>query len=104
VSLTGIPPTAGFIAKLYIFNSAVESNLVWLVVIAVINSVVSAFYYLRVASTMFVGEPILMTAIPTSSALKLALAVAVAAVVFIGVVPTPLLNAARDAAAVLVSQ
>ena len=47
VSLTGIPPTAGFFAKLYIFNAAIQADLVWLVVIAVLNSVISAFYYLR---------------------------------------------------------
>ncbi len=102
VSLTGIPPTAGFIAKLYIFNSAVQSGLVWLVVIAVINSVVSAFYYLRVAGTMFVGEPRTMEGVPTSYAVRFALAVAVGAILFVGFVPSPLLNAARDAAAVLI--
>jgi NADH-quinone oxidoreductase subunit N len=44
LSLTGLPPTAGFFAKLYIFNAAVQADLVWLVVIAVVNTVVSAFY------------------------------------------------------------
>ena len=48
ISLTGIPPTAGFIAKFYIFDTAVQSDLVWLVIIAVLNSVVSAYYYVRV--------------------------------------------------------
>jgi NADH-quinone oxidoreductase subunit N len=100
VSLTGIPPTAGFIAKLYIFNAAVESDLVWLVVIAVLNSVISAFYYLRVVRVMFLAEAPSTESIPASVAVKLALGVAVAGIIFVGVVPSPLLDAAKDAAAV----
>jgi len=100
VSLTGIPPTAGFVAKLYIFNAAVESHLVWLVFIAVLNSVASAFYYLRVAGIMFTGEPKSEESLSTTNALKLALMVAVAGILFVGIVPSPLLDAARDAAAV----
>ncbi len=99
-SSAGIPPTAGFVAKLYIFNAAVESDLIWLVVVAVLNSVASAFYYLRVAGIMFTGEPGTTQPLPTTNALKLALTVAVAGILFVGVVPSPLLDAARDAAAV----
>ncbi len=101
ISLTGIPPTVGFIAKVYIFNAAIQSGgLVWLVVIAVLNSVVSAFYYLRIAGSMFLGEPPSSEGVPTSYALKLALAVAVAGIVVFGIIPSPLINAARDAASV----
>ena len=100
VSLTGIPPTAGFVAKLYIFNAAIQSDLVWLAVIAVLNSVISAFYYLRVAGSMFVGEPATTAGLQTSYTLRFALVTAVAGILFVGLVPTPLLNAARDAARV----
>ncbi len=102
VSLTGIPPTAGFVAKIYIFNAAVQADLIWLVVIAVINSVVAAFYYLRVAGVMFTREPATQEAVPTSNALKLALTVSVVGILFVGVIPSPLLHAAKDAAAVFV--
>jgi NADH-quinone oxidoreductase subunit N len=102
VSLTGIPPTAGFVAKVYIFNAGIEANLVWLVVIAVLNSVVSAFYYLRITGMMFTAEPASTESLTTSIGLKLALTVAVAGIIFVGVVPSPLLHAARDAASVLV--
>ena len=57
LSLTGLPPTAGFIAKLYIFNAAVQADLVWLVIIAVLNTAISAFYYLGVARQMYLGPP-----------------------------------------------
>jgi NADH-quinone oxidoreductase subunit N len=53
ISLTGIPPTAGFMAKFYIFSAAVQHDLLWLVIIAVLNSVVSAYYYLRVVKVMW---------------------------------------------------
>ena len=57
ISLTGIPPTAGFIAKVYVFNAAVQADLVWLAIVGVLNSVISAYYYLRVVLNMFTGEP-----------------------------------------------
>jgi NADH-quinone oxidoreductase subunit N len=100
ISLTGIPPTAGFIAKLYIFNAAVQSDLIWLVVIAVLNSVISAFYYLRVTGLMFVGDPADSRPIDAAATLKFALVVAVAGILVVGIVPSPLLDAAQDAAAV----
>ena len=100
ISLTGIPPTAGFIAKLYIFNAAVESDLIWLVVIAVLNSVISAFYYLKIVSIMFLGEPADAERVVTSGAMKIALAVAVVGIIAVGVVPSPLIDAAKDAASV----
>ncbi len=100
ISLTGIPPTAGFVAKIYIFNAAVESDLTWLVIVAVVNSVVSAFYYLRIAGLMFRGESLRTEPVQTSAGLKLALGVAAAGILFVGILPSPLLDAAKTAAAV----
>ena len=57
ISLGGIPPTAGFMGKLYVFSVAVKANLIPLVVVGVINSVVSVFYYLRVTVAMYMQEP-----------------------------------------------
>ena len=56
-SLTGIPPTAGFIGKFYIFKSAVEANLIWLAVAGVIFSSISAYFYLRVIMVMYMHDP-----------------------------------------------
>ena len=67
ISLTGIPPTAGFMGKLFIFSAAVRSDLLWLVVIGVINSVVSAYYYLRVIRFMYMAEPATSTRAPASA-------------------------------------
>jgi NADH-quinone oxidoreductase subunit N len=57
VSLGGIPPTAGFMGKVYVFSVAVKAGLIPLVLVAVINSVVSVFYYLRVTVAMYMHEP-----------------------------------------------
>jgi NADH-quinone oxidoreductase subunit N len=57
LSLTGLPPTAGFIGKLYIFYALIDARLIWLVVIGALNSVVSLYYYVRVIRGMFLKEP-----------------------------------------------
>jgi NADH-quinone oxidoreductase subunit N len=57
LSLGGIPPTAGFMGKVYVFGTALDAGLVPLVVIGVLNSVVSVFYYLRVTVAMYMEEP-----------------------------------------------
>ena len=100
VSLTGIPPTAGFIAKVYIFDAAVQSDLVWLVIVGVLNSVISAYYYLRVVLQMYAEEPVSDEPVPAGPALGLALAIAVVGVLFIGILPSLLLEASESAAKV----
>jgi NADH-quinone oxidoreductase subunit N len=97
VSLTGIPPTAGFVAKLYIFNTAVQSDLVWLVIVAVLNSVVAAYYYLRVVGQMYMATPSQEERVPVSWSQGASLAAAALGVLVIGIVPTPLISAAERA-------
>jgi NADH-quinone oxidoreductase subunit N len=87
VSLTGIPPTAGFMAKFYIFSSAVQHNLLWLVIIAVLNSVISAYYYLRVVKVMWFNEPKFEGKISSSIALRVALLTCCLGVILLGVLP-----------------
>ncbi len=94
-SLTGIPPTAGFIGKFYIFKSAVQSGLVWLAVAGVLFSSISAYFYLRVIMVMYMKEPKESIELTTSPSLALALAISVTAVIYIGVLPSELLNYAR---------
>ncbi len=94
-SLTGIPPTAGFIGKFYIFKSAVEAGFTWLAVVGVLFSSISAFFYLRVIMVMYMKEPRAAIEMSTSPSLALALAISVTAVVYIGILPQELLNYAR---------
>ena len=94
-SLTGIPPTAGFIGKFYIFKSAVQSGLLWLAVAGVIFSSISAYFYLRIIMVMYMKEPKESIELTMSPSLALALAVSVTAVIYIGVLPSNLLDYAR---------
>ena len=95
-SLTGIPPTAGFIGKFYIFMEAVYAGHTYLVIAAALFSAVSAFFYLRVVMYMYMKEPAGDIALSTSKTVGIALAFAVIMVLVIGVFPSLLLNFARN--------
>jgi NADH-quinone oxidoreductase subunit N len=99
ISLIGIPPTVGFMAKFYIFNGAIQENLLWLVIIAVLNSVVSAYYYLRVVKLMYIGEPASEEAIPSSIPLRITLAITSLGVLVLGIYPWLVLRLAETAVA-----
>lgn len=98
VSLAGIPPTAGFIGKFYVFMAAVEAGLTWLAVIALIFAAVSAYYYLRVVMVMYMREPESAEAdqplLVDSPALSVVLACTVAGVILFGLFPNPLVSLA----------
>ncbi len=101
ISLTGVPPTVGFMAKVYIFGSAVNSDLAWLAVLGGINSVVSAYYYVRVIKVMYLSDPASVGPVSSGMATRLAMVVTVSGVLFFGLYPRPLLEFARTAAEVL---
>ncbi len=86
ISLGGIPPTAGFMGKVYIFGTALQAGLLPLVIVGVLNSVVSVFYYLRVTVAMYMEEP-LGEAVEVAWALpvRLALALTVILTLWFGV-------------------
>ena len=102
ISLTGLPPTAGFWAKIYIFNAGIHSDLVWLVIVAVLNSAVSAYYYLRVVRHMYLDEAPAEGDIKISPMLAVALTTTVVGVLVVGLVPTFLIDAAERAVTALV--
>ncbi len=99
VSLTGLPPTAGLIAKIYIFSGAVDQGLLWLVIIAVINSCISAFYYFKVVKVMWMGEPASADKVTSSWPEWLAIALCCIPVVIIGVVPGAFIALTQSASA-----
>ena len=100
ISLTGIPPTAGFWGKFWVFNAAVQADLVWLALIGVLNSVISVYYYVGVVLRMYTQEPASEEAFAPSPYLGFALAAAVVGLFAVGVYPEPLLDASESAAAV----
>jgi NADH-quinone oxidoreductase subunit N len=100
LSLTGIPPTAGFVGKFYLFAAAVEAGYIWLVLIAVVNSAISLFFYMRVVVAMYMRDlPPQGLALSTSSTLRVALLLAAAGTLLLGIFPGPILEFARASAA-----
>jgi NADH-quinone oxidoreductase subunit N len=93
-SLTGIPPTAGFTGKFYLFMSAINAGHIGLVITAVIFSAISAYFYLRIVMYMYMKEPKETVQLTTSPSISLALAITVVAVIAIGVLPGTLLKLA----------
>src|SRR5437899_63069 len=102
LSLIGIPPLAGFVGKFYLFGAAVRAGYLWLAVIAVLNSAVAAYYYLRVVVFMYMREPEgAATSCVPSFAGGLALTIALLAIVLLGVIPAPFADLAQAAVAPL---
>jgi len=100
-ALSGIPPTAGLFAKLYVFLAAIDAKLTGLAVIGVVTSVVSAFYYLRVVKVMYFDEPAPVFDRPISAELKGVVFVTAAVTLFLFLFPGPLMGGAEAAAAAL---
>ena len=102
-SLAGVPPFIGFTAKFVVFRAAVNEGFVWLAVIGVVNSLISAFYYLRVVYAMYM-QPLPCREPKFRFSLQIGAVAAVAAlgVLILGVYPTPILEAAQTAILVLV--
>ncbi len=98
-SLTGIPPTAGFIGKLYVFMAAINAGYTWLVLVAVVFSVISAYFYLRIVMYMYMREPKVEVITSQSGTLRIALGVTTVAVLVIGVFPSFLVKLAKAAIA-----
>jgi len=95
LSLAGIPPTGGFVAKFLIFAAAVKAKLYWLMIIGIINSAIALFYYLRVIVAMYANEPQPELSINTSPALVFALATMVIMTLITGIYPSWLIDFAR---------
>jgi len=98
LSLIGLPPTAGLIAKIYIFSGAIQNGLLWLVIVAVINSAISAFYYLRVVKVMWTGAPASEEKVPSTWALRTALGFCCLFVLLLGLIPGGFVGIAQAAA------
>ena len=103
LALAGIPPTAGFFAKYYIFSAAIKSGFVGLAVIGVLNSAASVYYYLRVVIAMYMREPNEETPKTIFWSGEMAPIVVLCAllVMFFGIRPEWLLSAAKASVAAL---
>jgi NADH-quinone oxidoreductase subunit N len=97
LSLAGIPSTAGFIGKWWLFGSAIKADYGWLAVIAVVNSAISLYYYARIVVAMYMTAPEAEKPEPAPLTLKAALAVSFAFTLWIGVYPQPFIRFAQYA-------
>jgi NADH-quinone oxidoreductase subunit N len=99
LSFIGVPLTGGFFGKFYIFRAALESNLVWLTVLGLLNSAVAAYYYLRLLVVMYMYEPgeVTNSLEPLTPGLRMALILPAIGTFFLGVVPNAVLAFARSA-------
>ena len=112
LSLIGMPPLAGFFGKLYMFMEALDESqahasrltLMWLVGLGLLNSVVSAFYYVRVLKAMFLRHPGRAVLAPAGSSLAVPIVLATAVVIGFGLYPTPLLNLMKAAAVPMIEE
>ncbi|MGP1395845.1 MAG: NADH-quinone oxidoreductase subunit NuoN [Inquilinaceae bacterium] len=100
-SMAGIPPLAGFFAKLYVFLAAIEAELYTLAVIGVLTSVVSAYYYLRIVKLMYFDEPLETLDRPIGGGMAAILTVTGLFTLLFFVFPAPIVAAATRAAASL---
>ena len=101
ISLAGIPPTAGFFGKLYIFRAAIDGGFTWLAVIGLLNSALAAYYYLRVLVYLYMREPAVgaVEAVPMRSGyVNAALVLSVALLLYFGIMPGRSLGMAESAA------
>jgi len=95
LSLTGVPPTVGFLAKFYLFRAVIDAGLVWLAIVGVVTSLVSAYYYLRVVVVMYMqaGEP----ETRSESWLNVSIGLTALATLALGLLPGPILAWAEQA-------
>ncbi len=105
ISLIGIPITGGFFAKFYVFSAALQSGLVWLTIIGVINSAIGAYYYLRLIVVMYMREPQEdVPLLPVSYPLGIAIGIALAATIYLGVLPDRVLGYVQESGKQLVQR
>jgi NADH-quinone oxidoreductase subunit N len=103
LSLIGIPLTGGFLAKFYVFSAALNSNLVWLTIIGVVNSAIAAYYYLRLIVVMYMKEgddSVALAPVPVSVAVSLGIAALLT--LYLGVFPGKVIEIARLGAKALI--
>jgi NADH-quinone oxidoreductase subunit N len=92
LSLAGVPPFAGFIAKIYVFAAAMKQGLIVLVCVGLVNIVISMYYYLVVVKKMYINEPTDRRPVPMSAAMQAVVYVSLAGTVILGIYPGPFIE------------
>ncbi len=100
LSLVGVPLTGGFFGKFYIFQAALQSNMIWLTVLGLLNSAVAAYYYLRIIGAMYMQEAVASTPVPQPlpRSTRFALLLPALGTIILGVFPSAVLDFAIKSA------
>jgi NADH-quinone oxidoreductase subunit N len=99
LSLAGLPPMAGFVGKFYLFTAIISRGYIWLAILGILMSMVSVYYYLMVARSMYLGQPAAGSRpLRVAPAMQVAMLVSLLVLLFLGIYPTPLTNYAMNAA------
>jgi NADH-quinone oxidoreductase subunit N len=101
LSLGGIPPTAGFMGKFWLFSAAIDAHYYWLAIIGVLNSAISLYYYARVVVFMYLKKETIGSEPSSSPSLTFALVVAVIATIALGIYPRLLFEVGEASARTL---
>lgn len=101
ISLTGLPPTAGFIAKLYLFIALVDANMITVAIIALLNTVVSLYYYIRVLKALFLVRNDNNVQIQVSALNFVIIILLIAPILILGIYFSPLINLAKSSIQIL---
>ncbi len=91
-SLAGVPPTVGFYAKLAVLSAAVNAGQIWLAVVAVVFSLIGAYYYLRIVKLMYFDEPVDATPVPGHRDMRVLISLNGLALLALGILPEPLMS------------
>jgi NADH-quinone oxidoreductase subunit N len=101
LSLIGIPPTGGFLGKLFVFGAAIQREMILLAVVAIINSVISVYYYYAIMRQMFFGEVVEASSIQPTPSLRLVVGVNVVMVLAIALYAEPFIRLATQSVQIL---
>jgi NADH-quinone oxidoreductase subunit N len=92
----GLPPSAGFSGKFFIFAGAIDAGYIWLVIIGVLNSAVSLYYYLRVMVYMYFRDPIEDYAwVSLPAAAVISIVISIVGVLYLGIIPGDVMELAK---------
>jgi len=96
-SMAGVPPMVGFVAKLLVLEAIIAQGMVWLAIVAVIFSIIGAFYYLRVVKMIYFDKPVIDMPVTTNASARVAITVNGAAILLLGMYPAALFTLCQQA-------
>ena len=101
MSLAGLPPTAGFLGKMYVFLAAIDAGYTWLAVVGIINSVIALYYYFKIAYNVYFAAPKMTEPVIAGTGLKVIIAVTAVMVLLICIWPEPVITIVKESVSIV---